>query len=509
MTQRLCGVVSASVVRAVGFAFLVAACSSATSPDGATSPGAGGTSAAKGGSNGAGASAAGPGGAGGGGGAAASSCVACVTEMDCTGGGMCAQFAGSDYCAPPCGAGMQCASGSMCATVVDYQGKQVDVCVPVTSCGSGLGGASGASGTGGAGPGAGGSPPTEMCGSLAGPSVAGCCSCSAGNTCAANNCYGGWWCNHDSCKCQPAPDPATCGGPMGGGGAGQGGGTGVGGAPPVGTVGPNGGTLDNLQFAIVGDTRPAAYNDTAGYPTAIITQIWKQVETEQVPFAVMTGDYQFAVGAETTKQLDLYLSARSNFSKIAFPAMGNHECTGATASNCGNGNANGTTPNYLNFIAKFLAPIGQKLPYYAIDVNATNGSWTSKFVFVAANAWDSYQATWLMGAMAKPTTYTFVVRHESSQANTAPGVTPSDAIIKQFPWTLLLVGHTHNMEYFANEKQVIVGNGGAPLAGSAPYGYVVATRRPSDNALIFQAKDYTQKKIFKSFNVKPDGSVAP
>ena len=463
-----------------------------TSSTAATSPGGGGASA-QGGSSAGGSGASGASGN-------AALCATCVTEAECGASQKCAQLGGSDVCASTCSAAQPCASGASCATVADYQGLQVDVCVPVTACGGGLGGAGGAGG-GGAG-GGGGMPDT--CGPLEGPSVAGCCMCPAGQACAPNNCYGGWFCNHDACKCQPPPDPASCPGSTTGGG-----GSGGSGPPPVGNVGPDGGTLDNLQFAIVGDTRPASFNDTPGYPTAIITQIWQAVESEQVPFAVMTGDYMFAAGADCTKQLDIYLGARNQFSKTAFPAMGNHECTGATDSNCGQGNKNGITANYTAFLAKMLAPLGQKLPYYAIDVNATDGSWTSKFVFVAGNAWDQGQASWLMGVMAKPTTYTFVVRHESSLATTAPGVSPSDAIVHQFPGTLLLVGHTHTFAYYATAKQVITGNGGAPLSGASPYGYVVATRRPEDGAILFQAKDYSQKKVFKSFNVFADGSVAP
>ena len=100
--------------------------------------------------------------------------------------------------------------------------------------------------------------------------------------------------------------------------------------------------------------------------------------------------------------------------------MGNHECTGYTDSNCGSGNSDGVTNNYTAFLSQMLGPIGQTSPYYAINVNATDGSWTAKFVFIAANAWDSTQSSWLTTTMAKTTTYTFVIRHEAAEANTAP-----------------------------------------------------------------------------------------
>ena len=58
-------------------------------------------------------------------------------------------------------------------------------------------------------------------------------------------------------------------------------------------------------------------------------------------------------------QLDIYLQARARFPGPLFPALGNHECTGATSSNCGAGAADGVTANYSAFLEKMLAPIGQ------------------------------------------------------------------------------------------------------------------------------------------------------
>ena len=72
-----------------------------------------------------------------------------------------------------------------------------------------------------------------------------------------------------------------------------------------------------------------------------------------------------------------------------------------------------------------LAPIGQTAnPYYSINVNAADNSWTAKFVITAANAWDTAQQTWLQSTLAQKTTYTFIVRHEPSDATPPlpPGV---------------------------------------------------------------------------------------
>jgi hypothetical protein len=297
-------------------------------------------------------------------------------------------------------------------------------------------------------------------------------------------------------------------------GAGGGGGsaTGAGGAGGAG-IGPTGGKLDALSFAIVGDTRPPNVDDTPGYPKAVITKIWQGVAaaSPRPAFAITTGDYMFASpnGSQAAPQLDLYLAARSAFTGTVFPAMGNHECTGATKSNCGPNGADGTPQSYQTYMAKMLKPLGISSPYYAIDLASTApGAWTAKVVVVAANAWSDAQATWLDGELAKPTTYTFVVRHEGSTATTAPGVKPSAAILAKHPYTLLLAGHTHTFEYFAGEREVITGNGGAPLTTGANYGYVIARQRP-DGAIALTAYEYDTNAVVRQFAVKADGSPTP
>jgi hypothetical protein len=287
-----------------------------------------------------------------------------------------------------------------------------------------------------------------------------------------------------------------------------------GGGPPTGSVGPSGGKLSRLLFGVVGDTRPPTIDDLAGYPTPIITKIFSDIQAlaARPPLVVSTGDYQFASSysssTTTSAQFDLYLAARQKYSGIEFPAMGNHECTGATVSNCGQGNTNGITPNYSAFMSKMLGPIQQAKPYYSIRVDATDNSWTSKFVFVAANAWDSGQSSWLSGVMATPTTYTFVVRHESSTASPQPaGVAASDAILNAHPYTLLIVGHSHTYYHGRGAREVTIGNGGAPLS-SKSYGFGIFSQR-ADGAIVGDMIDYMtgQADSYFHFVVKPDGTA--
>ncbi len=442
-----------------------------------------------GGSSGAGSS--------GGGDAASASCPPCVTSSDCAAGGLCAQLAGDTYCAPACGANAgACSADRQCEMVSDVAGAQVSVCVP-------RGGVCAVPVTGS---GSDGGTPSVTCGTLVGPDVAAGCHCSSGRTCTADGCYGGWWCNTATNHCQAPPTGCST----------QGSGSGSGydaGAPPIGTVGPAGGSVSRLYFAVVGDTRPPSEDDTSGYPTSIITQIYRHLEalSPRPTFAVATGDYQFAAprGAEGATQLDLYLGARANFTNPLFPTMGNHECTGFTNSNCGAGNPDGLTNNYNSYLAKLLAPINQTNPYYEIDVNAPDGSFSSKFLFVAANFWTQAQANWLDRAMSRATTYTFLVRHESASVTTPPGVTPSENIMLNHPYTLSLVGHTHTYEH-SRAREVIVGNGGAPLTGSKNYGFGIVSQQP-DGSVAMDMIDYSSGLADTGFHfaVKADGSPAP
>jgi hypothetical protein len=282
-------------------------------------------------------------------------------------------------------------------------------------------------------------------------------------------------------------------------------------APDHAGAGNGGGKLAELRFAVVGDTRPANLDDTAHYPTDIITAIWQDVEAE-VPhpqFAVTTGDYMFAstTGSEQAPQLDAYLGARGGFHGVVYPALGNHECTGYTASNCGDGAADGVTVNYTQFLTRLLAPIGEARPYFAERFAAADGSWTAKLVFVAPNAWDNVQAYWLDAILGEPTTYTFVIRHEDHGAK-APGVVPSGNIIANHPLTLLIVGHSHTYEHDALNHELIVGNGGAPLTTGTNYGYVIVARR-ADGAIAITASDYLSHAVLDTFALSPDGAPLP
>jgi Calcineurin-like phosphoesterase len=283
-------------------------------------------------------------------------------------------------------------------------------------------------------------------------------------------------------------------------------------APPNDGAGKGGGYLGELRFAIVGDTRPANLDDTGNYPTDVVAQIWRDVEAEapHPAFAVTTGDYMFAStgGNEQGPQLDLYLGARMTFNGIVYPAMGNHECNGYTKSNCGPNSDDGEPRNYTVFLDRMITPIGELAPYFVERFAAVDHSWTAKFVFIAANAWNATQAAWLDLVLTEPTTYTFVVRHEPHDSNTAPGVDPSQQTLAKHPLTMLLTGHSHTYRHVPAYREIIVGNGGAPLTSALNYGYAIVARQP-DGSIQVTSREYMTHTIVEQFAVMPDGTLVP
>ncbi len=276
-----------------------------------------------------------------------------------------------------------------------------------------------------------------------------------------------------------------------------------------GSVGPQGGSVPALVFAIVGDTRPQQQGATSSYPTAVITDIYANINALSPEFVIGTGDYAYCSGSDCAAQTANYLTAASQYLAPGtsnpgqvFLAMGNHECNGYTASNCASDNyisVNGVTPNFTNFMSMLThfglnstnqPTLATGNPYYEVDVNSSDQSnpWTAKFVIVAANAWDSAQATWLTSTMAKATTYTFVVRHESweddgATSSNQPGDQgQSDQIINAASYTMLLVGHTHEYRKSSSgsgQVELIVGNGGAETSG--PAGFVLCSQLSNGN----------------------------
>jgi predicted phosphodiesterase len=261
----------------------------------------------------------------------------------------------------------------------------------------------------------------------------------------------------------------------------------------------NGGSVSRLYFAAVGDSRPPNENDTTDYPTAIISQIYQDMAEKDPEFVVATGDYMFASTSSSTAatQMGLYMQARAAYPGVLFAAMGNHECDGYTADNC---TSLTQSNNIKAFMSSLMQPLGQTLPYYRFDINDSAGHWTAKFVVLAMNYWNSTQESWLRTQLAQSTTYTFIIRHEPESATTAPGVTPSDSVISQYPYTAKIVGHTHEFSH-PSQREVIVGNGGAPLQSSNDdYGYAIIEQTASGDIQV-SSMDYSSNTAVSTFTI--------
>jgi len=371
-------------------------------------------------------------------------CTPCAESSECGSAATCAQYAGSQYCGRPCSGQSDCGNDETCLPTVAEDGAQVSVCVPSNgTCGEN-----------------------------------GCGTCPAGTSCdlAAGSCV------------EAELDGGDDGGPDDEDDAGS--------DPDGGSVqpyvGPDGGKVHKLFFAIIGDTRPPGSNDTAHYPTAIITKIYEEIQAmnPRPQFVITTGDYMFAAptGAQGDKQMKLYLAARSHYKGTVFAALGNHECYNNCAGVTDNNNFNA-------FLDGLVKPLGQAKPYYSIPINDIDGKWKAKVVMVACNAWSSAQKTWLTSELAKPTTYTFIVRHHP-MGSTAPCTDDMAPLLKSAKYNMLAVGHIH--KYSHSGKQLLEGVGGAPRSGTFNHGYATV-RQLDDGTLRVRQYDYETKKIVGSF----------
>jgi hypothetical protein len=337
----------------------------------------------------------------------------------------------------------------------------------------------------------------DVC-AVGGKLVASCSTC-AGDVCAQDSyCCNTKW--DSQCVGEvPSICGQTCGGVGGGPDMAVGPDMSTPGAPPP--PPPGGGNL--LHFAVFGDCRPPNLEGTNNYPSAIVGGIFSLAQSHAAQFMVGTGDYVFSnTSSGVSAQLKLFNQARANFSNPVYLTMGNHECNGYTASNCPNLNE---TPNVQQFMN--LLPSGVTKPYYRLDFDTPFGK--AKLVFIAANAWNSTQQSWLQQQMSDPTTYTFVMRHEPPADTQAPGVGPSESIVQSSSYTLELLGHTHEYKHI-DTQHVISGNAGAPLQPSSGFGFgMLLIDQLGDGNIQVTEYDESSGTAVDTWRVTPSGASAP
>lgn len=121
-------------------------------------------------------------------------CDPCVSPDECGGGTACARFAsGADtYCGTLCPTGGGCDAGETCRSVSLVSGQSAKVCAPSSgTCPRAVGPESDGA-------------VLDHCGVLTAPTAAADChSCTF--SCQTNGCFGGWWCNTTTRRCQRPP----------------------------------------------------------------------------------------------------------------------------------------------------------------------------------------------------------------------------------------------------------------------------------------------------------------
>jgi hypothetical protein len=277
--------------------------------------------------------------------------------------------------------------------------------------------------------------------------------------------------------------------------------------PPHGTIDPTGkgGTVNRLSFTAFGDIRPALPDEDFAYPNDTVKSIMSGMNALSPEFAVASGDYMFVelIPASAKGQLSALLEDEKAFTAPIFHTMGNHECQSFSDVNCPKLNE---STNITTFM-QMLLPWSQ-VPWFSFVVHTDLGD--AKLVFVAVNAWNDAQATWLDQTMAAPTRYTFVIRHQptpdAGKPSSAEGIAASDAILNKYPVTLFLFGHVHEYTRLAANR-VIVGNAGAPL-DSGSFGYAHVEQRPDGNVAVTEYVQGTNAQL-DAWAVTPDGQDAP
>jgi len=279
----------------------------------------------------------------------------------------------------------------------------------------------------------------------------------------------------------------------------------MGGIPVGGPVGPTGGTVDRLYFGFTGDTRPAQCGGT--YPKTIIDNIFTLMKGNGVQFALDQGDHMFNCGsgasatAAAKTQMGYYTSAAALLGKTVFMTMGNHECTGESSSLCTLSSYGGNA-NYTAFMDA-LAPVAAK-PYYRFDVMTKTG--LAVFLVVADDVWDSAEQSWLTTQLTDADAhakYTFVTKHHPDGNTDHPEFQAIYDLVRQHKYTLFLTGHSHLFKRQSNDpRAMVIGCGGAPLAGGTFWGYGTALQG-TDDRIYVTIHDQSTGNIVQSFDVAP------
>lgn len=265
-------------------------------------------------------------------------------------------------------------------------------------------------------------------------------------------------------------------------------------------IGPTGGTVDRLHFAVFGDVRPPLPDQTSAYPTTIITSVMDGIAEGHAQFVIGTGDYMnenFCARC-ATDQIALLQSAERHYDGYVFHAMGNHECLTITSVNCPMQNESAA----LRTFKTTLLPTRDSV-YYDWHIQTSSGD--AHFIATSPNAWNAAQQTWLDAALAQPARYTFVIAHEPPSAP-GPGTTAIETSVatRAGGVTLRMYGHVHRYDHPV-PNGIVTGNAGAPLSSFDTYGFAVIDQRDDDDIVVTAYSIGTPPSPIDSFVLTPEG----
>ena len=228
-------------------------------------------------------------------------------------------------------------------------------------------------------------------------------------------------------------------------------------------VGPHGGTVDLLDFAFTGDTRPTSCDNTSGYPQAAFQGATTAMLKLNPQFALDLGDHMFVCSTGSAglslaqAQMKLYTDALSaarsaagwSASNLWFMTYGNHECgqasnnSGTYPFSCAVGSYPTTDANYLGWIAPFKAVSQQAGPNYAVDIQTRFG--LVRLVVLADNFYTQTDIDWADATLtdADAHAYATIIARHHTVSGTRTGPTWPFALFDKHKATVMLVAHDH------------------------------------------------------------------
>jgi hypothetical protein len=152
-----------------------------------------------------------------------------------------------------------------------------------------------------------------------------------------------------------------------------------------------------------------------------------------------------------------------------------------------------------------LRPISQK-PYYRFDVTTLGG--LAAFIVIADDVWDADEQSWLEAQLVdaeQRARFIFVSKHHPDGNKEHPEFQQIYDQVRRHRYTLFLTGHSHLYRHsFTDKRALVIGTGGAPLAGGTGsfWGYGTV-QQGSDDRITVTIFDQQTGAMRDQFTVTP------